>query len=202
VPIHCSTCRTMQHQQRKRVVCGDAAMNDDRELETNPISAIFGISATHLAINEPASPASQSMPLRAARDAPAGSHGSQEMDEVLLLGAVREADVSQSPLLAATSREPTVAPAEPSFSPQASAHDLRENGPSYATKWDPIWGPPVRFDPRFPQGRSSKKLSVEWDPFFGPPVVKGQGGARWKQNDGGVVSDDSRPLLQLPAVRR
>jgi hypothetical protein len=192
----------MQHQQRKRVVCGDAATNDDRELETNPISAIFGSSATHLATNEPASPASQSSPLRAARDAPAGNTEGQEMDEVLLLGAVREADASQSPLLTAASREPAAAPVELVLSPQTSAHDLRENGPSYATKWDPIWGPPVRFDPRFPQGRSSKKLNVEWDPFFGPPVVKGQGGARWKQNDGGVVSDDLRPLLQMPAVRR
>jgi hypothetical protein len=54
--------------------------------------------------------------------------------------------------------------------------------PTPAHKWDAVWGPPVEYDPRFPEGKPAKS-DEEWDPFFGPPVRKGQGGRKWTHGE-------------------
>jgi hypothetical protein len=59
-------------------------------------------------------------------------------------------------------------------------------------KWDRVWGPPVEFDPRFPDGKPAVSAD-EWDPFFGPPVRKGQGGRRW------TPGEDPRVVRPPPA---
>lgn len=73
--------------------------------------------------------------------------------------------------------------------------------PRAEKKWDPIWGPPVPYDPRYPNGQPPRhnrgsgyggstggfEAADEWDEFFGPPVRKGQGGRLWAAQPAGTT---------------